>query len=239
MLQKRKKKDTERIITTRFVSNIELGLPIIDVIDNETPDFIIETINQKISVELTNVVNPELKKREEIQNLIVSDAEKIFLDKYSVNLRVLINFNNIPIVIRKSETKILSTEIFEFIEKIYNNNKNYEFRISTRRKKINVTGYIDSISIDSDLSFSNWQPFGAFLVEKVDKALVINCIEKKEVLLKKYHEKFDENWLVLTANFGNESSTFGFDTDEYLNVKSEFNRIYIYLIREDKIIRIK
>lgn len=83
-----KKKARERYILEKFVSNTELKLLVKNIKDCETPDFIIQMLDKKISAELTSLINPKLKEIESFQDELIELAEKMFLENYNVNLRV-------------------------------------------------------------------------------------------------------------------------------------------------------
>ena len=89
----RDKKQTERHILERFVSNAKGGFRIAHIADNETPDFIIKTLEKKkISVELTRLINPELKEKEEFRTAIVERAHAMFKEKHAAILVVHVTF---------------------------------------------------------------------------------------------------------------------------------------------------
>lgn len=233
------KKNTERYILEKFVSNKSLKLPVISIKDWETPDFIIKTPTNKISIELTSLFDPDLKEKESFQNSIIEKAEKIFEKTFSDKLRVLITFSKNPIKCSKSKMDKYAFEIFEIVRNIYLNNKEYEFSISNSNRYEPINEYIDKLHIDNTFDFSNWQSFGAFIVDYVDFNLLKGVIINKEKKIKKYSEKFDENWLVMVANFGTKSSARRFDYINYEDLKSAFNRIFVYKYFENNIIKIK
>lgn len=67
-------------------------------------------------------------------------------------------------------------------------------------------------------------------------SLFLNIIKGKESNLSKYKNDFDENWLVIAANFGTKSSALRFDYINQIEYKSKFDRVFIYKQFEDKII---
>lgn len=229
------KKELERYTITKFISNEKLKLRALSLDDSETPDFIMKTMDKKISIELTSLMNPQLKARESLNDSIVARAWELFDSKYEEKLNVWVTFYNWKPNCSKTDIPIYANELFQLVENIYLNNRNYKFNINSK-DNFSPADYIQSLFISNDFSFSNWQTFGAYLVEYVDFSLLLNTIKSKESNLFKYENDFDENWLVIAANFGTKSSALRFDYINKIEYKSKFDRVFIYKQFEDKII---
>ncbi len=234
------KKELERHILTKFVSNEKLKLPVTSIDNSETPDFSLKIYkDRKISIELTRLINPNLKKIESFNDRIIKKAQERFDKEFNVPLRVLVTFSDNYLKCSKLKSQHYSNEIFEIVKNIYLNNKNFDFRVSTGLNRRPFNNYIDSLHIDNEFKFSSWQTFGAYLVEYVDFKWLSNVITKKSSNIEKYNENFDENWLVLVSEFGTKSSAHRFDYINQEKIKSQFDKIYIYKFYEDKIIELK
>ena len=220
------KKDLERRLLESFISNESLGLRVKSIEDSETPDFIIDEMTRIISIELTRLIHPKLIQIEAFHEKIVEAARLIFRERHNTNLRVLVNFCNTPIKCKASEFDSYVEQLCSLVETAYVNNKDFDFRLSSRRRPVNH--FIDSISISNDLYFENWQPFGAYRVDDVDTNWLKQRIKSKEDCISKYQRAFDEKWLLLVANFGHKSSTHGFDSLGASTFESSFDRIYLY-----------
>lgn len=231
------KKKVERKIIEKFVSNSDLKLPVKSIKDSETPDFKVETFTNKLSIELTSLINPSLKEKENFRNKILIGAEKLFNEKYRENLYVLVTFSSSQINCKRKEITKYSEEVFAFVEKLYVPLRGFEFDISS--DNVELPFYIEKITIHNIFDFSNWQTFGAFLVPHFDKEILRRAIEVKEKNIIKYGEKFDENWLVLVSNFGTKSSAGRFDILNYTDIVTLFDRVFVYKYFEDKILFIK
>jgi hypothetical protein len=234
------KKDTERYILTKFVSNDILKLPVISIKDSETPDFIVQLIkDKKISIEITRLINPEHKKIEAFNNMIVEEAEKLFNNEFDEKLRVLITFSDKVIKCSKSEIGNYAKDVYNIIRQIYLNNKGFEFSVSFDRLNRPYNDYIESLHVDNILNFANWQTFGAFRVDYVDFTWLVNIIKNKENNIKKYIDTFHENWLVMVSNFGTKSSALRFDYINQEKLHSQFDKVYVYKLFDDKVIEVK
>ena len=232
------KKDLERTQLINFVSNKELGIPVIDIINNETPDFIVKSTKKQLSVEVTQLIYPKIKMQEAFQNNIVKDAEQLFLEKYDVMLQVYVTFRSYGLNASKTHSIKYSQQIFEIVERIYISNQEFEFNVSSRNKRRPFNSFIDSITIKNDFNFSGWQPFGAYKVDKIDEEWLMKKIASKGEKIKKYEKTFDENWLLLISSLGHKSSAHDF---AFMNIKpipSLFDRIYIYEYMQDRIIKL-
>lgn len=221
------KKDAENRILERFVSCKSLGKIITAIEPSETPDFILKTFEGKISVELTNVMNPRLKQREAAQKRIIDDALTAFKKSRNDILKVYVDFTSEPLSYDNQFLNALSDELFQFVIGICEKNEGLEFRISTRNWP-QFHKYFKSISVSNSLNFENWQPFGAYRVPYVEESWFRSRIEDKEQKIAHYSEDFDENWLLLNCDFGHKSSAFRFEQLEHDYANSEFDRIFIY-----------
>lgn len=232
------KKDHERFQLEKFVSNEGLKIPVTDIVNSETPDFIVKSVKKTFSVELTQLINPDLKQKESFRNTIVKQAEEMFLEKYNDDLRVFVTFSNQPIKCSASDSINLSIEIFEIVERLYLANRGFEFRVSSRRKSRPFNWFIDTIFISNEISFSSWQPFGAYKVDRIEENWLKSVIESKGKNVCRYQQSFEENWLVLVSSLGSKSSTYDVEFLQYEPIATPFNRIFIYKWMEDKIIEL-
>ncbi|CAL2104157.1 conserved protein of unknown function [Tenacibaculum sp. 190130A14a] len=233
-----KKKEIERHQLIKFISNSELKLRVSNIIDFETPDFILDIDGLKVSLEHTRLINPKLKQLESYREKIINNALKLFREKYDDELYVLMTFNNIKLKSGLKAEMEYSIEVFKLVETIYLNNKNFEFDISSKFLDSKVSNLIDSFSISNTRKFENWQHFGAYLVERVNIEWLQTIISKKEKNIKKYPEEYDENWLLLVSDFGTKASTHDFEHSDFDKLESNFDRVYIYNYMPDAYMRI-
>ncbi|PKB15208.1 hypothetical protein [Flavobacterium sp. 5] len=229
------KKEIERHHLTSFISNEKLKLLVYGIEDSETPDFIVNIDKKLISIEHTRLINPHLQKVEQYRERIIKNARIRFEEKYSAKLYLLVTFNNIILKSGKVAEEKYTTEVFTLIENIYLCNKDYEFTIHSKNRKAKVSELIESFSVDNTRNFSNWQHFGAYLVDWVDMEWLKDVIEKKENNIERYQKQFYENWLLLVSDFGTKASSHRFDRIDYSGIKTKFDKIYLYSFRADKI----
>ena len=243
----RKKKDRENLIVTRFISNPSMyehnlfsGLK-----SSETPDFSVNVYDreasnkQNVSIEITEVLNPELKQKESAQKRVVNLARDRFNKIRDDKLVVYVNFSNQPIDLKPEDITSLAEELCDFVLDICKRNETLEFRIKTTNKStLNKCFHSITVKNDEEKGFENWQPFGAFRVPFIKESWFREKIDNKERKINNYYENFDQNWLVLVANFGHESSAFTFDSLKNSYQNSKFDKIYIYEYRPDKVIEL-
>ena len=232
------KKQREEYEVTKFVSHESLKLPVYGIDAGETPDFTIKTTKGLYSIELTSIVTPDIKAIEVKQKRIVEGARDMFILKYTEKVRVYVMFNNNPIECSKRDEIKYSKELFEIVEKIYLNNKDFKFRTSYK-DRVQPTLHIEDIIISNDTDLDNWQPFGAFLVPQVEHKMIENIIKAKEKGLQKYQSQFKENWLVITSNYGERSSANDFAFFKGYNGETKFDKVYVYSLRENEVITLK
>jgi hypothetical protein len=237
------KKDVEERMLSSFVSNKSLRMRIAGITPMDPPDFKISRYVNKqfkeIGVEITRVINPNLKEGESAQERIVNLAHERFKKELSDKLVVYVNFSRTPFSYRSESLNEISNFLFELVKDVAEKNRGYKFRAETKRIVLHPVFESITIKNDEGYGFENWQPFGAFRVPYIDETWFAEIIRKKELKISGYPESFDEKWLVLISNFGHESSHF-----EFTNLKkdfrdSPFNRIFIYKYREDEVIKVK
>lgn len=233
------KKQIERYELEKFISNEDLKLRVYSIKNSETPDFIVNIDKRHISIEHTRLINPNLKEVERYREKIIKSAQKKFNEKYSVDLYVLITFKNVKLEGGRIAEKNYTEEVFNLIEKIYLNNKEFEFSIHSKNNKYSATKHIESFSVYNTRKMNHWQHFGAWKVDWIEKDWLKSIISKKETNIKNYPEKFEENWLLLVSNFGTKASSNRTDFMDFSDIKSDFDKIFIHNFIEDKITIIK
>jgi len=237
-----KKKIEERILGN-FLSHPSLRLRVSGITPMDPPDFVIKRYVQKkfkrISVELTSVMNPNLKQMESAQKKIVDIAWGNFRKKYNTELVVLVYFSRVPFSMTNNSIKQLGSDLADIVSDIFERNKDCEFRIHTKRPLSRLEFESINVSNDDSYGIEYWQPHGTFRVPLVDENWFAEIIRKKELKISGYPEEFEEKWLVLLANFGHQSSHFQFTNIKKEFKNSPFDRIFIYKQRENEIIKVK
>lgn len=236
------KKTAEERILKRFVSNKELGLIISTIQPLEPPDFKMKRyVNDEfknIGVELTRVINPNLMQYESGQDKIVKMAHETFKSVLSDKLTVYVDFSKAPFSLDPISLRSLSESLAKIVTDVALKNKGFLFRVETDQIALPVE--FDKLTIEkNDDDFENWQRFASFSVPYVNENWFAEIIKKKEARIPSYSETFDENWLILAANFGNASSHFQFTNLKLSLQNSPFERVFIYLFRDDKVIVLK
>ncbi|MBN8876778.1 MAG: hypothetical protein J0I32_04475 [Sphingobacteriales bacterium] len=238
MISRDKKKDFELHILSKFISHETHELRVKTIDEGETPDFVVRELNKDISIELTRLILPDLMKEEQFQEKIVSRAFEQFKSKYPDKLQVLVNFSNGVIKCAANEIHLYVDQLLGVVESVFLANRGFEFRISSIGRDRPINHFIDSITISNDLGFTNWQPFGAYMVKRIDGNWLKDIIRSKETRLPHYTRKVDENWLLLVANFGHESSTHEFDYLILEEFETSFDRVYLYKYMDNSYTRL-
>lgn len=233
------KKEIERYELRKFLSNEEMKFLVYKIIDSETPDFEVIINKNNISIEHTKLILQEKRQVEEYLKKIVRLAQNKFNEKYDDDLYVLITFKNKIFEGGKMEEQKYVDEVFQLVESIYLNNKDFEFSIHSKYNKFSITKNIETFSIYNNRKMNHWQTFGAWKVDFIDLKWLEKNIKIKEEKIEKYEKTFYENWLLFIANFGDKSSSLRTDFTDFSEIKSKFDKIFIYSFIEDKVTVVK
>lgn len=234
-----KKKEIEKHHLVKFVSNKKMRLLVNRIEDSETPDFILHFRDKKISLEHRRLINPKLKQIESYKEKIINKARIRFEEKYNEELYLLITFNNILLEGgSKAEQKYID-EVFRLVEDIYLSNRNFDFQVESKQDVSQVSELIESFTVSNILTFVGWQHFGSYLVDWIDMKWLQDVIDKKENNIKKYPEKYNEDWLLLVSDFGTKSSAHRFDRIDFSKIQTRFDKVYLYSFSADEVEIIK
>ncbi len=159
----KQKKDTEKRTLIRFVSNKSLRLRIAGITAMDPPDFkmsrYVNKIFKEIGVEITRVLNPQLKKFESAQHRIVELALLEFKKTHSDNLVVYVDFSNAPFSLEPDSLQNLSISLSKMVKGIVENNRGYLFRVDTNHALRD--SIFENITVSNEeFDFENWQPVG-------------------------------------------------------------------------------
>lgn len=234
----------ERNVFDKFISELKLPLFGIDEGD-EPPDFYINLLTGKnhnteksISIELTDLIDPRLKKQEAILQKVLKVASFKFKTLYPrTQLQVSVDFENFNLPKKKHEIELFADQIFNLVNRVYMNNYNFRFYINTK-SNCEIPG-ISDISISNRLNHFIWQPYGAYQVPHIDVDWLLQRMNEKQEKIKNYKRNTDLKWLVMVSNYGQKSSSVEFrglkiPIDEY-----DFDKIFIFEYMSKKIIKLK
>lgn len=229
------KKENEVYHLKYFLNCLKKEEKTAEIVKNEPPDFIIKTKTGNISIEHSVLYNKSLKENEAVLSKIVKTAKSKFNRICSTKLYVLVTFNDNIKKIGKNKILIIE-KVFNIVESIYIDNKHSEFNINY---SLSEDPFIDDIYVTNKLEIDHWQPFGAYSTRVIDTNFLNEKITNKNFKIKHYKQIFKEKWLLLVANIGTKSSAYNFDQYQLNCCINEFDKIYIYMLREDEIISIK
>lgn len=228
------KKAIERYYLRKFISDPALGLRVKNIEDSETPDFIVQTIDSTISIELTQLIDPKLKEHEVFQRKVVRSAMELFQTKNTnVTLDVLVTFSK-QFKYQKSNPDTIAFEICEEVNRVYQFNKDFDFRIATPSgRRFKRLSYVDRLLVSTDGVFQTWQPVGAHMVDYIDPEWMAGVVKRKESALSKYRHQYDQSWLLMVCDFGYKSSAFRFEKIRSSRMATDFDRVFVFQHRDD------
>lgn len=221
-----KKKQRERYVIEKFFSHESLGLLVRNIANREKPDFQVNLFRDKISVELTQLINTKQKQVESFRKRIIKKAENKFLVDFATSFRVWITFSNYPMNTREHDETYFVDLIYNLVRDIYLCNQGRDFTVRTNRSKVE-NKYIDCIHITTEISPA-WESSGAYIVEYADIEWIQAVIAKKSKLISQYMDTYDQNWLVMEASIGNKSSGYRFEHLSGKLDRERFDRVFIF-----------
>jgi len=234
------KKAQERQWVDTFINLYGRSLKEMIVTECETPDFTLHNFHKKISIEVTSIVNSEIKKEESLRQKIVNKAKEKSIGKYLPGLQIDVTFIEEPIICKGTEIEKFADQLCEKVEMIYNKgNVKDESRLRSFEEQYE-DGIIKSISLSPNQSQAGWFTFDGFVFPTIDPLLLIERIAEKEKILKKYAVRYNENWLLLVANLWEGSSSYDFtNIKKAIKFTTKFHQVFIYLFDENRFIRLK
>ena len=229
-------KSQERFQVERFLKTYSVDYKSLETINDEPPDFILETnANRKISIEHTRLFKEEGEKiKPEIDTLddIVKDAQVMYeeLDKSSCS--VYIRFQN-PIYGDKSLKQSISKQLCQAVLKNKPTLSGNALYCENNVDPEELPEHIESITIKVNKKFTRslWQRPGLFISGPITPDLIMRRIEIKNKILKStnYGHSSDECWLLLVVE-GKEWSEFSYYKPNSLVIPDAviFDKIFIF-----------
>jgi hypothetical protein len=221
------KKATELCHVGKLINLLDKPSEIL--VQDESPDFIISYDGNKIGLEHSKIVIKDKVKSIKSLNKLFDDSADYFKLKYP-DLNVLANC-------------YLTTNNFSYkqdkVPELKHNIATYIYGLITNDHSVEKPYFIEDVDwMDhSDVSFC-YNP-GGFCVTNLDTKPLIDAIKHKERLITKYREKsgLKNQWLLLVIG---SSSPDSYEVRHELNIdiKSEFERIYLLEDFSTKLLRI-
>lgn len=212
----KKQKTKELIDLGKFLYILDNTIQIKEVF-RESPDFVIEVNDQKIGIELMDLIirNPE-KEKEGILASLFKEIESELKLNTNENFGIYrVVFFNENISLKKKDRENIKREFFDLV----NNEQNIQ------------TKYINKIvKIPSKTTIDVYRGFTT-VVGHLDREVVERHIECKNVLLKTYQNvNLSKFWLLLVLNGVEKSSVYSFIHNEIIDKEFEtnFDRIFIF-----------
>ena len=229
------KKQKERTTLNRFLHLVKVTPTRIS--ENETPDFDLVVGDRAISVELTDLIDPKVKKIEMYRSRIIEMAKCIFIRKNGDIISAKFIFANVELKGGKENELQYAVALSNAVELYCKGREDEQFN-DTIEFEGHHCDFLHEILVANDQGSTYWEDFGAHGVPGVDENWLKSRIKNKEEHLGKYSDTYDECWLILTARFGKKSSAFSFDfvVDQYI---SSFDKIFLYKLIDDEVMTLK
>jgi len=228
------KKEIEAYYLKRFSQSIE-SFPKGNIIPSESPDFILDTGEYKIGIEITRIyksanfrgTNPQVQENE--QNLLRAECKKIYDEMGLPNVEVHILFNSFTSFNKKNRREY-ANKIVQLVSMNLPPSRGVH-RIVNDYKNVNTFPFeIDSITIYRfGYNKSFWGESGVGFVQQHFINELQEVIDKKNILVSSYTNCCAYYWLLVVIE-GLRDSSFFDPSAETLNhsYKSNFNKVFLY-----------
>lgn len=226
------KKDTERKYVLE-VKEIVPDFPSGNIIDSESPDFLIKSKERTIGIEVTcfnrkqSTRNTNDREIEAIHSKIMNSAQRIFETKHKVPLQVSPTWK-INNRLSRKQINILATSLVEIIEKnipkdihVLKTIENIEFRetpLST------YCSYINVIKLRKKPLWASHEGGWIF----VNKSEIDERIKNKKNKISCYLQKCNEIWLIIICEGNSISSSVDLQDVDSWTFFSPFDKIFLY-----------
>ena len=245
--QNSKKREEKTLLT--YFSQVYPDFPKGKIYNTESPDFVISLgRKRKLGIELTRLTQPKSENQEfttaQISNLekkICYKAQKIFESRNDLPLLVFLYFNNNIRVKNNDVTKIAETIILDIQNHTADIDRKSMFQIYIENPIAN--DYVDLIYIlyHPNVKSSCWSNAGGYIVPTLSKEYLIQKIDSKEDKLPLYRKKRINNfWLIIVTDSFDRSTSFNINNQiEAWNIKSNFNKVFLFEIMGSNVYIIK
>lgn len=200
----------------KFLSLLDAPSSIVE--RRESPDFIISFDGETIGLEHESIIDEKIASDYRSVSDLFNDAAKQFSHKYPDN-KILANIylSVDRLVFKKHERAVFIDQIVEFISNYLNDSKTIK------------PYFIERLSVSKHSGVKFVYNSGAHYVEPLNEERLISAIRKKEVRINNYIQKSKiiKQWLLLTTGtYGPDSFDYG-ESPFHIEVKTNFDRIYL------------
>lgn len=211
------------------------------------PDIVFNFNNKNIGCELTTVFidnepgqrSSATRANEANQDIICQNVRKWLIKNIPSNFEIHIFFSNQ--IIPNSEIKKLSNKIIRVIETYLpelNLNEFSRIIVDDYDKIPDKLGYISIITFPR-LTEHHVTKAGSSFIPKLNREKIISNVRHKEKFIKNYRQFTDLNWLILTINESIFSSEFDFIDEDYGSIQTDFDKVFVFSFRDQKIATLK
>lgn len=240
------KKDVERWQLEQF-SSLFPGFPRGSISDSEEPDFIVDTGDRKIGIELTDLYWQPLpnqaprQSQESLWYRIVKAAERIYSESALAPLQVSVHFNR-QYSLRKSDVARLAKAIAAVVVRNApppgkNSSEDYDWENRDYFPEEVITINVWNIERVRESFFNS--PSAAF-IPTLRSDDILRAMSLKESKVDRYRTRCDEVWLLVNCDGGQLSTLF--EHDEAVIQKtysSRFDRVFLMRHLAGKVYELK
>lgn len=229
----------------RKLTELYLELPSGNVSRPEPPDYLIESKDATIAVEVTQIHNekgsnerfpPAQKYATEIS--ILKEAERLFAQSDGTPLHIGFNFAS-TIFLNKGERQKLSQHICEIIKSEMHGRdftRSFSFHIQEGipEELFHIRGYYFP-----NISATSWYSAKGKLIPNLSKREILRVIKLKEEKQKAYIEKVDKSILVIAEGIVPYSWFDNIEMFEQNELSTSFDKVFIIRNLDNQLIVIK
>jgi hypothetical protein len=211
----------------------------------EPPDFIIDTGNESIAVEITQVHNQKGQnenfppaQKHAAEDQILENAQKLFFLRNSIPLHVRFSFAN-NIILNEKQRQSLSSKISDIIEfEMQGKDFDKPFSFSLKEDLPKELLYI-SCYYFPNITGVSWYSAKGRLVPNLSKNEILNIISEKERKMKRYIDSVDKAILVIAEGIIPNSWFDKIETFEENELVSHFDKIFIIRYISNQLVELK
>jgi len=236
------KKDVERFKVEQFKLLFN-QFPIGCICDSEEPDFIVDTGNYKIGIELTDLYWQNLpnqlprQSQESLQLRIVDYAQKIYSNSDLPSIQVSVSFNK-QYALKKKDVQRLSEAIVKIASRNIPSPGNYSYEEYDWDNRHYFPEELLSVSIWNikNLDELSFRTASCDFVPSLSSNDVLSVLELKETKINSYRIKCDEVWLLISSNMFQLSTIFKYEEKVICkSYQSSFKRVFLLFHCEKKL----
>jgi hypothetical protein len=236
-----KQKQRERFFLDCFLK--ALKLPISYIVEHEAPDFLINTGDRWIGIEVTELFVPQaspysLQAHESLSSRIVQQAKTLYQDIEGPPVHVNVGFSN-GHDLRNADRDDMAGKLASFVKNLHLEMwQRFDATPEDIGELPEEVSFLHVLRVPEE-SLGRWNIPRAGWVHTLTNTALQSCIEKKAQRLAIYKSSTSENWLLIVADRTNPSQLFDrVSASDARDILSPFSRTYFFGLPENEVVRI-